>query len=540
MGARYLKKNKQGFMHGVIILMLSQFIIKIAGLLYKIYLTNKEGFGDTGNAIYSAGFQIYAMFLAISSIGVPNAISQLISSKAAVGDNRGAYRIFKVAISIFGLIGFIGTSILFFNANRIANVFLGIPEAETVIMALSPSVFIVAISAVLKGYFNGREKISVTATSQSTEQILKTVLTIIAVEIFCIISKNNTIVMVASAAIATTAATFFSFMYLYISYIKNKKEIWKDVVTSVIKEKESIRKIVMSILCLFFPIAIGGLLSSTNKTIDAFTTVNTISKFMGIDEATKQYGILTGKVESLVILPYSFNMAFAVNLIPAISAAQARGETEKNIKRVSFSILATILISLPFAAILFTFAEQILKLLFPNAYLGATMLKICSLSIVFVAVTQTIGGVLQGLQRVKETVIAVAIGSVVKLIFNMILLPIEELNIKGAIISTIISNIVIFSINLYYLRKYIKIRFNIPKFIIKPFIATSAMIITAWQIYNNFELFGSKNITLIFSLIMGIIVYIIFLILLKILSKDDIHMLPYGNKVYKTRQPKWQ
>lgn len=540
MGARYLKKNKQGFMHGVIILMLSQFIIKIAGLLYKIYLTNKEGFGDTGNAIYSAGFQIYAMFLAISSIGVPNAISQLISSKAAIGDNRGAYRIFKVAISIFGLIGFIGTSILFFNANRIANVFLGIPEAETVIMALSPSVFLVAISAVLKGYFNGREKISVTATSQSTEQILKTVLTIIAVEIFCIISKNNTIVMVASAAIATTAATFFSFMYLYISYIKNKKEIWKDVVTSVIKEKESIRKIVMSILCLFFPIAIGGLLSSTNKTIDAFTTVNTISKFMGIDEATKQYGILTGKVESLVILPYSFNMAFAVNLIPAISAAQARGETEKNIKRVSFSILATILISLPFAAILFTFAEQILKLLFPNAYLGATMLKICSLSIVFVAVTQTIGGVLQGLQRVKETVIAVAIGSVVKLIFNMILLPIEELNIKGAIISTIISNIVIFSINLYYLRKYIKIRFNIPKFIIKPFIATSAMIITAWQIYNNFELLGSKNITLIFSLIMGIIVYIIFLILVKILSKDDIHMLPYGNKIYKTRQPKWQ
>ena len=540
MEAGYLKKNKQGFMYGVIILMLSQFIIKIAGLLYKIYLTNKEGFGDTGNAIYSSGFQIYAMFLAISSIGVPNAISQLISSKVAIGDNRGAYRIFKVAISIFGLIGFIGTSILFFNANKIANVFLGIPEAETVIMALSPSVFIVAISAVLKGYFNGREKISVTASSQSTEQVLKTVLTIIAVEIFYIISNGNTVVMVAAAAIATTAATFFSFMYLYISYIKNKKEIWKDVVTSVIKEKESIRKIVINILCLFFPIAIGGLLASTNKTIDAFTTVNTISKFMGIDEATKQYGILTGKVESLVILPYSFNMAFAVNLIPAISAAQARGETEKNIKRVSFSILATILISLPFAAILFTFAEQILKLLFPNAYLGATMLKICSLSIVFVAVTQTIGGVLQGLQRVKETVIAVAIGSVVKLIFNMILLPIEELNIKGAIISTIISNIVIFSINLYYLRKYIKIRFNIPKFIIKPFIATSAMIITAWQIYNNFELLGSKNITLIFSLIMGIIVYIIFLILLKILSKDDIHMLPYGNKVYKTRQPKWQ
>lgn len=214
-------------MQGVMILMLSQFIIKIAGLLYKIYLTNKEGFGDTGNAIYSAGFQAYTLFLAISSIGVPNAISQLISGKVAVGDNRGAYRIFKIAVSIFGLIGFLGTAILFLNANKIANVFLGIPEAEMTIMALAPSVFIVAVSAVLRGYFNGREKISVTANSQSMEQILKTILTIITVEIFAVISKKNTIAMVAAAAIATTTATFFSFTYLYISYIKNKKKFGK-------------------------------------------------------------------------------------------------------------------------------------------------------------------------------------------------------------------------------------------------------------------------------------------------------------------------
>ena len=206
-----MKKNNQSFMQGVMILMLSQFIIKIAGLLYKIYLTNRDGFGDTGNAIYSAGFQIYTLCLAMSSIGVPNVISQLISSKVAVGDNRGAYRIFKVAITIFGLIGFIGTSILFFYSEIIANKYLGIPEAEMTILALSPSVFIVAVSSVLKGYFNGREKISVTANSQSIEQILKTVITIIAVEIFAIISKKNTVAMVAGAAIATTAATLFSF-----------------------------------------------------------------------------------------------------------------------------------------------------------------------------------------------------------------------------------------------------------------------------------------------------------------------------------------
>lgn len=168
-----MKKSKQGFMQGVLILMFSQFIIKIAGLVYKIYLTNKEGFGDTGNAIFSSGFQIYTLFLAVSSIGVPNAISQLISAKVAVGDNRGAYRIFKIAISIFGLIGFIGTTILFLCSHQIANEYLGIPEAEMTIMALAPSVFIVAISAVLRGYFNGREKISVTANSRVNRTNIK-------------------------------------------------------------------------------------------------------------------------------------------------------------------------------------------------------------------------------------------------------------------------------------------------------------------------------------------------------------------------------
>ncbi len=528
-----MKKSKQGFMQGVMILMISQFLIKIAGLLYKIYLTNKEGFGDTGNAIYSSAFQIYTLFLAISSIGVPNAISQLISSKAAIGDNNGAYRIFKVAITIFGIIGFIGTCILFLYANTIANTYLGIPEAEMSIMALAPSIFMVAVSSVLRGYFNGRERISVTANSQSIEQVLKTIFTIIAVELFDFLSGNNTIVMVASAAIATTLSTFISFLYLYVFFIRNKKEIWKDVITSTYHKKESIRKIIGSILYLFFPIAITALLSSANRTIDAFTIINIISKYMGTDEAKFQYGILTGKVEGLVVLPYSFNIAFATTLIPTISASKARGEMDKAEKRISFSMLSTILISLPCMAVLIVFAEPILKLLFPNAYLGKTMLKICSLSIVFVAITQTIGGVLQGINRVKEPVIAIGVGVVIKLILNIILLPIQNLNINGAIISTIISHIVTFCIILYYLKKYIQIEFSIIKFMVKPVLATIIMVGSSWNIYNNLLIFTSRNISLIISLIIGMLIYILAIIFLKVLSKEEVYMLPYGNKLYK-------
>lgn len=522
-----MKKNKQTFMQGVIILMFSQLIIKITGLIYKIYLTNKEGFGDTGNAIYSSGFQIYTLFLAISSIGVPNAIAQLISAKSAIGDNKGAHRIFKIAIAIFGMLGFIGTLILFLNAKQIANVYLGIPEAELTIIALAPSVFMVAISSVLRGYFNGREKISVTANSQSIEQILKTILTIAVVEIFGVISKKDTMIMVAGSAVATTVATFFSFGYLLVLYIRNKREIWKDILTSKLKEKESVNTIIRNILFLSVPIALTALLSASNRTIDAFSIVNIISKYMGTEEAKFQYGILTGKVEGLVVLPYSFNIAFATTLIPTISASKARGEMEKAIKRINFSILATILITLPCTAVLCVFSEPILKLLFPNAYLGQTMLKISSLSIVFVALTQTIGGVLQGLKKVKEPVIAIGIGAIIKLILNPILLQIEKLNINGAIIASIISQIVTFGISFYYLRKYINIKIETIKFIVKPIIATTIMMIVSSYMFWNIQ------INLLISLIIGMGVYLISIITLKVLSKEEICMLPYGNRIYR-------
>ena len=62
-----MKKNKENIINGIIALLFSQILIKITGLAYKLYLTNKDGFGDSGNAIYSAGFQIYALLLTFSS-----------------------------------------------------------------------------------------------------------------------------------------------------------------------------------------------------------------------------------------------------------------------------------------------------------------------------------------------------------------------------------------------------------------------------------------------------------------------------------------
>ena len=137
--------KKESFMQGVFTLMFSQVLIKILGLVYTLYLTNREGFGDKGNAVYASGYQIYALLLTISSIGVPNAISKLISERVAVGNHRGADKVFKIAFVTFAFVGFIGTVLLFCGAKIIAQKWLQIPDAEMTLVALSPAIFFVSI-----------------------------------------------------------------------------------------------------------------------------------------------------------------------------------------------------------------------------------------------------------------------------------------------------------------------------------------------------------------------------------------------------------
>ena len=337
-------------MQGIIAIMFSQVIIKLLGLVYKLYLTNREGFGDNGNAIYSSGFQIYALLLTLSSIGVPNAIAKLVSEKLAVGDNRGAHRVFKISFVTFALIGLAGTFLLFFGAHFIAHALLEIPEAELTLASLSPSIFFVAIGSVIRGYFNGREQMKVAANSQTIEQVFKTVFTVIIVEVVAAISSTNTVLMAAGANLATAVATFTGFFYLYLYYKAKTKEIWQDVNFSVSYKTERIRTVIKQIMMVAIPISLSSLLSAVNKNIDSFTVVRGLKTFLTEVEAKRQYGILSGKVDTLTSLPLSFNIAFAVALVPAIATAVARKDKKAVKEKISYSLLLTILIGLPCTA----------------------------------------------------------------------------------------------------------------------------------------------------------------------------------------------
>lgn len=397
------ENKKETFMQGVITLIFSQVLIKVLGLIYTLYLTNRSGFGDKGNGIVAAGYQIYAMLLTISSIGVPSAISKLVSERIAIGDHKGAHRIFKVAFATFSFIGIVGSLLLFFGAHAISEYWLQIPEAEMTLVALSPAIFFVSIASVMRGYFNARQNIKATARSQTIEQIFKTALTFIVVEIIAIISNVSTEWMACGATLATTLATFAGFGYLYLFYKMRKKEIDLDIEKTVNYKYDRVRTIIKNIMMVSIPIALTAIMSSLNKNIDSFTVVRSLKKFMTEDMAISQYGILGGKVDMLTSFPLSINVAFATALVPAISAAKAKKDMKVIREKTLFSLMTSMLIGLPCTVGMYIFAGPILQLLFPNASAGVTVLQISSLTVLFTILDQTINRSIARIWKINDT-----------------------------------------------------------------------------------------------------------------------------------------
>ena len=142
------KENTQSFMNNVTIILISQVLVKVLGMVYRIVITNIDGFGDEGLGFYNVGFQIYTLLLAISSVGIPNAISKMVSERVALDDYKGAHKIFKTALLLFSIIGLVTTAVLFFGADIFAQHIIKIDGSQYVMRALAPSLFFVCVSSV--------------------------------------------------------------------------------------------------------------------------------------------------------------------------------------------------------------------------------------------------------------------------------------------------------------------------------------------------------------------------------------------------------
>ena len=535
MKGKRLKKTQNSFMKNVVILICSQVLIKLLGFIYKLVITNIEGFGDTGLGYYAAGYQIYSLLLTLSSIGIPSVISKLVAERIAIGDTKGAQRIFKVAFRFFSILGFVLSIGLFVGADFIATNILNVPDVAYVMKVLSPAILFVAMSAVFRGYFSGQQDMKPTSVSQTLEQFLNCVLTITFV--YACIGKD-TYIMAAAGNLSTTLAIIITFVYL-ISYYKGNKIDTSNSVESP-ERKKSNKELLKTILGISIPITISSVISVISGVIDTATVSNCIQISLQNANMTKEAleqaamsatGILS-KVDTIVSFPLAINLAFSTALTPAISEALAKKDNETASRRLSFSFFASLIIILPCGIGFLSLAEPILKMIYPTASDGAGILMIASISMILTALSQTMTGGLYGVNKSKVPAIAAGLGAVTKFILNMILISNPNIGIYGASISSFIYQVIVFIICYRVLNGSVNMNIKFRTHIIKPVISVAGMGIIVYFGYNILSMFFGNTISTLISILLGAISYCLLILFTKTLSKDDIMMIPYGTKIY--------
>ena len=207
-----MSRTQKSLIKGAAILAGMGFISKIIGAVYTIATTSIVG--THGMSYYTTAFPVYTFLLAISSAGLPVAISKMVAERTALGDYKAAHGVFTKAAKAMFVIGLI-TTILMAGLSRPIATILGRPDASLAITAIAPSLFFVAIISAYRGYFQGVQQMLPTAVSQIIEQVVKAIAGLLLASLW--IGKGE-IYGAAGAVLGITISELFALAYLIIRY----------------------------------------------------------------------------------------------------------------------------------------------------------------------------------------------------------------------------------------------------------------------------------------------------------------------------------
>ncbi|MBS5951615.1 MAG: polysaccharide biosynthesis protein, partial [Clostridium sp.] len=296
--------SKTKFIKQAAILAIASLLVRLLGFLYRLPLTNM--LGDEGNGIYSAGFYLYNFFLVMSSAGLPAAISKIVSEKVALEEYRNVKKTFKISLILSSTVGLIFSIVMFVSARFFCNI-IGSPDSYYTILTLSPTVFIVSVMSVFRGYFQGLGTTVPTALSQVIEQIFNAIFSIYLAYLLVGISLP---LGAAGGTMGTGIGALAGLIYILMVFLNRKRYINRKLSKKTHKYRvESNREIAIKIIKTAAPIIAGTAIFSMTNLID-MQMVNsrlTASKAFTDSQVTALYGQLTGKYVTLTTLPVSIS-----------------------------------------------------------------------------------------------------------------------------------------------------------------------------------------------------------------------------------------
>jgi stage V sporulation protein B len=522
--------TKKSFLQGAVILGIAGIIIKILGAFFRIPLANL--IGDEGMGYYQTAYPIYVLFLVLSTSGIPIAISKLVSERVALGNEREAYRVFKVSFILLFILGASSFIFVLIAAKPIV-MLLKNPGAYYSMLAIAPALLFVPIMAAYRGYFQGHQNMKPTAISQIIEQLFRVVaglgLAFLLIKYGSKFAAGGATFGAAAGAIAGSIAVISIFMY-------KRKQIKIKVLESVEGAKEKVSEILFKIFIIAIPVTIGAAIMPIMSAIDVAIVMRRLQD-AGFTEAAANglYGQLTGMAAPLINFPGVLSMSIAMSLVPAIAGAKERNDIEFLQYNVELGLRTAMLIGLPSAFGLMTLSKPIMMLLYPlqieSAISAAPNLFILAFGIIFLSTVQTLTGVLQGIGKQSIPVINLLIGALFKIAITYALTGIPNINVKGAAIGTVCAYIIASSLNLYAIEKYTGTKINAKLTFVKPLISSITMSAGVFLSYQLFRIFLGNSLSVLISILIGVAIYAIMLFVTKSIKMAEIEKLPKGDKL---------
>lgn len=539
------QEKKQNFMVGAAILTASTLAVKILGLLFSMFLAN---FIDTESmAYFYTAYDIFAVFLMLSTAGLPIAVSRMVGTAYAQGRKKEADRVFFVAFWLFFGIGLLGCLAMFFGADWISSTVMSTPGAAPAVMALAPTMFFISVMSALRGYFQGRSNMTPTAVSQTIEAVTKVIVGV-GLAIFILQRYDSHDWAAVGAIIGVSCSAFFGTLYLVLYKLRQDRKD-REAEQPQDDASASSKELLINLLKFAIPITLGSCFLSFLDMTDSAILMHRLQTAAGFSEAEANFlkGLL-GHARKFFDLPGAFVIPISTSLLPVLSGAVASGD-QRSVNHISsVSLRVTFLISVPASVGMCLFAEPICALLLPGnpeAAAGtAPLLSLLSTAIAFSCALYTTNAILQALGHPSIPVVNMAAGGLIKIALSYVLNGIPEINVMGSAISTIVSYGFIMVLNFIFIRRFLPTVSGIARPTVSIVLASGIMGVASYGAYAGLKLFLPIRAAVLPAIVLAVLVYAAGVVLLHAVTYDDVVMLPKGEAIarllhiHKEDQPK--
>lgn len=533
-------KKNSGFIIQGSILAMASFIVRIIGLIYRIPLTNI--IGDEGMGYYSYAYEPYSVMLMLSYHGIPSAVSKLVATNKSLGKFKNLKKIFWTAVLITGIIGSITASILFFGAGYISDNITGQPMSKWAMMVLGPTLFVLSIMGVLRGFFQGMGTTVPTAVSQVFEQIVNAVVSVVAaMYLFDYGAKYDAIVGTESYAEAYGAAggTLGTFLgavvaLLFLMFIFR---LFSSRLNAMARKDrgrstETMGMIAGMIAVTAIPLIFNSILFNCNTSIDMvlFNRLMVAKPEYTEEKIAALWGMFTGKYKTMVMVPISIATALGVAIIPNFAKEAAHGNVKTIRLKLHKAIRFGMLIAIPSAVGLSVLAEPIITMLFSgDNKIAVTLLQCGTIAVVIYSISTITNAALQGLNQERFTVISALFALIIHVIVLAVCVGVLNMGIYGVLVSYVCFALVISIMNNYALLRVIGYRQEYGRTFLLPAAAAAVMGFVVHVVYKLiFDISEQKILSCIVAIVVGVVIYVILLLLLRVVDENDIKSLPKG------------